>query len=319
MADVLQGLSDDLAEAVETAGQSIVRVEGRRRQSASGIVWSADGLIVTAHHVIERDENITIGLPNGTNVSASLVGRDPTTDLAVLRTETSGLTPAEWLDISAVKVGHLVLALGRPDAGMQATLGVISALDKEWRTHAGGRIDSYVQTDVVMYPGFSGGPLVSVGGAMIGMNSSALARGVSLTLPASTIRRVAETLSTHGRIKRGFLGVSAQPVRLPQNIAESVGQETGLMLVAVEQGSPADQGGLLMGDVVIAMDGQAVRQMDDLMAALTGDRVGSAVPVRAVRGGEVREFQVTIGERASQPQGEQGGYSGRRWRGRWGD
>ena len=167
MADVLQGLSDDLAGAVETAGQSIVRVEGRRRQSGSGIVWSADGLIVTAHHVVERDENITVGLPDGKTVSASLAGRDPTTDIAILKAETSGLTPANWLDIGSVKVGHLVLALGRPEAAVQATLGVISALDKEWRTHAGGRIDSYVQTDVVMYPGFSGGPLVSAGGAVM--------------------------------------------------------------------------------------------------------------------------------------------------------
>ncbi|MEP7293873.1 MAG: trypsin-like peptidase domain-containing protein, partial [Chloroflexota bacterium] len=321
MADVLQGLSDDLAAAVETAGQSIVRIEGRRRQSASGIVWSADGLIVTAHHVIERDESIQIGLPNGETTTATLVGRDPTTDLAVLRAETSGLTAAKWLEIGSVKVGHLVLALGRPEADVQATLGVISALDKEWRTHAGGRIDSYVQTDVVMYPGFSGGPLVSVGGALIGMNSSGLARGVSLTLPAATIKRVAETLATHGRIKRGFLGVSAQPVRLPENIATSAEQETGLMLVAVEPGSPADAGGLVLGDVIITLDGQAVRHMDDLMAALSGDRVGMAVPVRVLRGGQVQESSVTIGERESQPQGERGEHGEherRRRHGRWG-
>lgn len=319
MADVLQGLSDDLAAAVETAGQSIVRVEGRRRQAASGVVWSADGLIVTAHHVIERDENIKIGLPNGETTTAVLVGRDPTTDVAVLRAEASGLTPAKWLEVSSVKVGHLVLALGRPDADVQATLGVISALDKEWRTHAGGRIDSYVQTDVVMYPGFSGGPLVSVGGAMIGLNSSALARGVSITLPVATIRRVADTLATHGRIKRGFLGVSAQPVRLPESVAEAAAQETGLLLVAVEPGSPADQGGLLLGDVIIALDGQAVRQMDDLMASLSGDRVGMAVPVRLVRGGQVQEFEVTIGERET-PSSEREGHEGhRRHRGRWGE
>lgn len=297
MADVLQSLSDDLAAAVESAGQSIVRVEGRRRQSASGIVWSADGLIVTAHHVLERDEGVSIGLPNGETVTASLVGRDPTTDIAVLRAEASGLTPASWVEIGAVKVGHLVLALGRPDADVQATLGVISALDKEWRTHAGGRIDTYVQTDVVMYPGFSGGPLVSAGGAMIGMNSSALARGMSVTLPAATIKRVAETLAKHGRVKRGFLGVSAQPVRLPDNIASSVGQETGLMLAAVEPDSPAATGGLLLGDVIVGIGGEAVRHMDDLLASLSGDRVGVSVPVRVVRGGQVQELQVTIGER----------------------
>lgn len=297
MADVLQSLSDDLAAAVESAGQSIVRVEGRRRMSASGVVWSADGLIVTAHHVVERDEGVRIGLPSGEKVAATLVGRDPTTDIAVLRAETSGLTPANWLEIGSVKVGHLVLALGRPEADVQATLGVISALDQEWRTHAGGRIDTYVQTDVVMYPGFSGGPLVSAGGAMIGMNSSALARGVSVTLPAATISRIAETLAKHGRVKRGFLGVSAQPVRLPQNIAESSGQETGLMLAAVEPDSPAANGGLVLGDVIVAMGGQPVRHMDDLLAALSGDRVGTSVAVRVVRGGQAQELQVTIGER----------------------
>lgn len=297
MADILQSLSDDLAAAVEAAGKSIVRVEGRRRQSASGIVWSEDGLIVTAHHVLERDEGVRVGLPNGEKVAAAVIGRDPTTDIAVLRAETSGLTPTSWLEIGAVRVGHLVLALGRPDADVQATLGVISALDSEWRTHAGGRIDTYVQTDVVMYPGFSGGPLVSAGGAMIGMNSSALARGVSVTLPAATIRRVADTLATHGRVKRGYLGVSAQPVRLPDNIASSVGQETGLMLAAVEPDSPAASGGLLLGDVIVAMGGEAVRHMDDLLAALGGDRVGTAVPVRVVRGGQIQELQVTIGER----------------------
>jgi S1-C subfamily serine protease len=162
-----------------------------------------------------------------------------------------------------------------------------------------------------MYPGFSGGPLVSAGGAMIGMNSSALARGVSVTLPAATIRRVADTLTKHGRVKRGYLGVSAQPVRLPQAIAESAGQETGLMLAAVEPDSPASAGGLLLGDVIIAMGGEAVRHMDDLLAALSGDRVGTAVPVRVVRGGQVQEYQVTIGERESQ------GGRGGEWESRW--
>ncbi len=314
MADVLQSLSDDLAAAVETAGQSIVRVEGRRRMSASGIVWSEDGLIVTAHHVLERDEGVQVGLPSGEKVAAVVVGRDPTTDIAVLRAVSGGLTPANWQEIGSVKVGHLVLALGRPDADVQATLGVVSALDGEWRTHAGGRIDTYVQTDVVMYPGFSGGPLVSAGGAMIGMNSSALARGVSVTLPAATIKRVAETLVKHGRVKRGFLGVSAQPVRLPDAIAESAAQETGLMLAAVEPGSPAANGGLLLGDVIIGMDGQPVRHMDDLMAALSGDRVGAAVPVRVVRGGQVQELQVTIGEReAPSERREEGWHRHGRW------
>lgn len=296
MADVLQNLSNDLAATVETASRSIVRVEGRRRMAASGIVLAEDGLIVTAHHVVERDENIRIGLPNGEKVTATLAGRDPTTDIAVLRAQSGGLTPANWLTDGA-KVGHLVLAIGRPDADVQATLGIVSAVGEAWRTSAGGTIDSYLQTDVVMYPGFSGGALVSAGGQILGMNSSALARGVSLTIPAVTIQRVAQTLQQHGRVRRGFLGVSAQPVRLPANIAETVGQESGLLIAGVESNSPAEQGGLLLGDTLIALDGQPVRHMDDLLAALSGDRVGKSVTARIVRGGQTQDLNVTIGER----------------------
>jgi S1-C subfamily serine protease len=297
MGAVLETLSNDLADAVSAAGRSVVRVEARRRQSATGVVWSADGLIITAHHVVERDDNIRVGLPDGTTVNAALVGRDPTTDIAILRAEASGLTPATWAALESVRVGHLVLAVGRPDANLQATLGVISALDAAWRTGAGGTIDAFIQTDVVMYPGFSGGPLVSAGGQMIGLNSSALMRDTPITLPAATLRRVAAALLAHGRVKRGFLGVSAQPVRLPESIASQVGQETGLMLMSVEPGSPADSGGLMMGDTLLALDGERVRQMDDLLALLSGDRVGKTVPILALRGGQQQTLNVTIGER----------------------
>ncbi|PJF25973.1 MAG: signal protein PDZ [Phototrophicales bacterium] len=297
MATVLETLSNDLASAVSAAGQSIVRVEARRRQSATGVVWSADGLIITAHHVVERDDNIRVGLPDGTTVNATLVGRDATTDIAIVRAEASGLTPATWAALESVRVGHLVLAVGRPDANLQATLGVISALDAAWRTGAGGTIDAFIQTDVVMYPGFSGGPLVSAGGHMIGLNSSALMRDTPVTLPAATLQRVAVALLAHGRVKRGFLGVSAQPVRLPEAIASQVGQETGLMLMSVEPGSPADSGGLVMGDTMLALDGEKVHHMDDLLALLTGDRVGKTVPVLVLRGGQPHTLNVTVGER----------------------
>lgn len=297
MADVLQSLSNDLAATVEAAGKSIVRIEARRRQSASGIVWSAEGVIITAHHVVERDENIKIGLPDGGTVSATLVGRDPTTDIAVLRAQASGLAPAKWVDASEMRVGHLVVAVGRPEESVQATLGIISSLDGGWRTAAGGAIDTYVQTDVVMYPGFSGGPLVSASGPFLGMNSSALLRGVSVTIPTATLRRVAEALLAHGKVKRGFLGVSAQPVRLPQNIAEEIKQETGLLLASVEQGSPADKSGLLLGDTLVVLDGEKVRHMDDLMALLSGDRVGKTISARVLRGGQLQDSQVVIGER----------------------
>ena len=299
MATVLESLSADLANAVENAGKSLVRIEARRRQTATGIVWSADGLIVTAHHVVERDDNIRAGLPDGTVVAAQLVGRDPTTDIAVLRVQAEGLTPATWAEPETVRVGQLVLAVGRPDAAPQASLGVVNVLDDAWRTMAGGTVDAYVQTDVVMFPGFSGGALVGANGAFIGMNSSLLARGASVTLPAVTLRRVADSLKVHGRVKRGFLGVNAQGVRLPVTLAESLDQETGLLLAAVESGAPAEAAGMMVGDILVTLDGQPVRHMDDLMALLSSDRVGKAVPVRVVRGGQVTDSTVTIGERTS--------------------
>lgn len=299
MTNVLESLSSDLANVVEAAGRSLVRIEARRRQTATGIVWSADGLIITAHHVVERDEKIRVGLPDGSVTEAALVGRDPTTDIAVLRAQADGLTPAEWAELDTLRVGQLVLAVGRPEASPQAALGVITALDGRWRTMAGGTVDAYVQADLVMYPGFSGGALVGANGTFVGMNSSLLARGVSLTLPAATLRRVADSLKVYGRVKRGFLGVNAQGVRLPAGLAESLGQETGLLLAAVEQGSPAETGGLMVGDILVALDEQPVRQMDDLMALLTSDRAGKTVQAHLVRGGQLTDLPVTIGERTS--------------------
>lgn len=296
MAKVLRNLSDALAATVEATGPAVVRVEARRRLPASGIVWSADGIIVTAHHVVQRDENIGVGLPNGQAVPATLVGRDPTTDVAVLRAQTEGLTPPTWADLESLQVGHLVLALGRPGQTVQATLGIVSALGDSWRTPAGGRLDRYLQTDLVMYPGFSGGPLVDAAGQVLGLNTSALLRGISLAVPAPTLRQVVETLLAHGRVRRGYLGVGAQPVRLPAALKQQLGQETGVLLVSVEPESPAEQGGLLLGDTIVSLDGQPVRHMDDLLALLSGDRVGAAVPVRIVRGGQVQELTVVIGE-----------------------
>ncbi|MCB0201039.1 MAG: trypsin-like peptidase domain-containing protein [Anaerolineae bacterium] len=295
--NTLTALSNGLADTVEAAGQSIVRVDARDRMPATGIVWSADGLIVTSHHVVQRDDSISVGLPDGSAVAATLVGRDPTTDVALLQADASGFTPASWVDASDLKVGHLVLALGRPGRTVQATLGVVSALGDAWRTGAGGAIDRYLQTDVVMYAGFSGGPLVNVAGRVAGLNSSALARGVSVTLPAATVRRVVETLLAHGKVRRGYLGVSTQRVRLPDTLVEQLGQETGLLIGAVVPDSPAERAGLFLGDTIVAVAGEPVRHHDDLLAKLSGDRVGQPVPIRIVRGGQVSDVAVVVGER----------------------
>jgi S1-C subfamily serine protease len=295
----LQQVSDALAAAVDTASASTVRIEARRRLPATGIVWSSDGVIVTAHHVVEKQDAIQVGLADGPIVAATLVGRDPTTDIAVLRAQTTGLTPPAWaeLEVQRLLVGHLVLAVGRPGRSVQATLGVVNTLSDSWRTPTGGHIDRYVQTDVMMYPGFSGGPLLNAAGQVVGMNTSGLLRGASLTVPVPTLRRVVDMLQAHGRVRRGFLGVSTQPVRLPAALAESLGQETGLLLTAVEPDSPAEQGGLLLGDTLVRLDDQPIRQHDDLLALLASDRIGTVVSARIIRGGQGQELPVCIGER----------------------
>ncbi len=298
MTEVLASLSDALAQTVEKAGSNVVRVEGRRRLAASGIVWSADGVVVTAHHVVQREDNIGLGLSDGKTVSATFVGRDPTTDLAVLRAESVNLALPTWAELDSLQVGHLVLALGRPGQSVQATLGIVSALSEtSWRTPVGGQLDRYLQTDVVMYPGFSGGSLVSATGQVIGLNTSALLRGVSLTVPAPTVRRIVETLLEHGRVRRGYLGVSTQSVRLPAAVADQLNQETGLLVVSVEPGSPADLAGLILGDTIVTLADNPVRHYDDLLAQLSPDRVGKTVPVRIVRGGQIEAITVTVGER----------------------
>ena len=297
MAETLTQFSDDLAELVEGSNPFVVRVEARRRLPASGVVWSSDGLIVTSHHVVEREDGIRVGLPNGETANATLVGRDPTTDVAVLRADASGLHTPTLVQPDGLRVGHLALALGRPGSSVLATLGIVSALGDSWRTPAGGRIDRYFQTDVVMYPGFSGGPLVDSSGRVAGVNTSAILRGVSLVIPVQTLDTVVDTLIAHGRVRRGFIGVSAQPVRLPEGVEKEVGQETGLLLASVEADSPASEAGLILGDTIVTLNGQPTRHLDDLQGLLAGDAIGVSVPVRIVRGGQVRELTVTIGER----------------------
>ena len=297
MTNVMMEISNGMAEAVNTADPSVVRAEGRRRISATGIVWSEDGVIVMANHVVRHDEGIVVGLADGRSVSAALVGRDPSTDIAVLRVGEGGLSTLVEVNKQELGVGNLVLALGRPGQTVQATLGIMSALGDSWQTRMGGRIDRYLQTDVLMYPGFSGGPLVDGNGRLLGMNTSGIMGGVSLAIPTQTLSRVADALLTHGRMKRGYLGVSTQKVLLPEALQESLGQKTGLLIISTESNSPAAKGGLMLGDTIVGVAGEKVHSHDDLLAQLTGDVVGTAVAVSIVRGGETQIVEVTVGEK----------------------
>jgi S1-C subfamily serine protease len=296
MSGLLPQLSQALAATAEAAGASVVRVEGRDRLPATGLVWSADGLIVAAQHTLERDA-VRVGLPDGGTAPARVAGRDPGVDLAVLRAEASGLQPAVWSEPESLRVGALVLALGRPGARVMATLGVISALDDSWRTPQGGLVDRFLQTDVVMFPGFSGGPLVDAAGQVAGLTSSGLVSGQSLALPLATVRETVNALLEHGRVRRGYLGVGAQPVELPEALQAAVGQAAGLLLLNVEPDGPAGRSGLMLGDTLVTLDGKPVRSLESLLAALGDEVVGRRIPARLVRGGQVREISVLVGER----------------------
>ena len=294
----LAALSDSLAQAVAKAGASTVLVNARRRMPASGIAYAAD-LILTADHVVERDEEIGVLLPDNSQVAATVAGRDPGSDLALLRLEKAAAVPAS-LAPGEARVGQLALALGRPSSeGIEASLGVISAQGGPLRSGRGGLLEKYLRTDTIPFPGFSGGPLVDAGGLVLGLNTSGLAHGAALTIPAGLAWSVTDTLAKHGHVRRGFLGVRSQPVALPPAQRQALGreQESGLLLVSVESGSPAEQGGLMVGDILVAVAGQPVADPDALLVSLSGAVVGQPTPVEVLRGGQPQTLTVTVGER----------------------
>ena len=298
-ADLLTALSNQMADAVERVAKSLVTVNGRERQSATGIVI-ANELVLTADHVVERDDNLTVVAPDGTQLAAQLVGRDPSTDLAVLRVAGLSAEPASRSGASPdapARVGQLVLAVGLPgDEGPMASSGVVSAIGGPMRGN-GVNLEQYIRTDATPYPGFSGGPLVDATGAVLGMLTTGLARGATLAIPIAIALRVAETLTKQGTVKRGYLGVISQQVKLPPNQRGGQSQEHGLLVMRVEDASPAEQSGVLMGDILVSIDGQAVTNADDLLALLTGERVGKPVSLGVIRGGNLQSVSVVVGQR----------------------
>jgi S1-C subfamily serine protease len=292
------GFSETLADAVETAAASTVLVDARRRFPASGIAFAPD-LVLTADHVVERDEDIRILLPDGSQTAAVVAGRDPGSDLAVLRLPQGSLPPAQPAAQPA-RIGQLVLALGRPSPdGIQASLGVVSALNGPVRTGRGGLLESYLRTDATPYPGFSGGPLIDASGRILGINTSGLAQGMSLTIPVALAWETAATLAQHGHVRRGYLGIRSQPVAIPTAQQQSLGREqaSGLLLVGVEEGGPAAQAGLLVGDILVGLAGAPVTDPDELLTRLVGAMVGQSTQLQVLRGGQPVDFAVIIGER----------------------
>jgi S1-C subfamily serine protease len=297
MPDVILELSTRLTALARDAAASVVRVDGRRRAPASGVAFSADGLVVTAHHALERDEEIALGLPSGDTVAAEVVGRDPTTDLAVLRAASGGLAPASWAEPDGLEPGALVLELSRPGRGPRAALGMVARTAGEWRTPAGGRVDRYLETTLDLHPGSSGSLVVTADGRAAGVATAGLLRGTAMVIPAATLRRVVKALLAHGHVRRGYLGIATIPVPLPDALGRAAGAEGALLVTAVEPESPAGRAGVVLGDAIVALGGHAVDEPADLLPVLEEERIGDAVTMKVLRAGEVRELQVTVGAR----------------------
>lgn len=297
MTNPLTDLSNSLTSAVEKGGASTLLVDGRRRYPASGIAYAED-LVLTADHVVTREENLKVTLPDGRTLEATLAGRDPGSDLALIRLSEKVLTPAQTS--ASVKVGQLVLALGRPnEQGVQASWGIVTSINGPARTHRGGLLDEFIQTETTPYPGFSGGPLINTEGEVLGLNTSGLTRGSSLTIPVNAAWRIADALARHGSVRRGYLGVRTQPVEIPEAARQALNREgrRGLLVLWLEENGPAQSGGLFVGDTITAVGGQPVGDPDDLFAALNSETVGKPTPVEVLRGGKPETVTVTVGER----------------------
>ncbi|MBZ5592334.1 MAG: S1C family serine protease [Acidobacteriia bacterium] len=289
----LSALSNDLAAAAERASRAVVSVHGRQHIPSSGVLWQPN-VVVTAEHTLKRDEEITVTLPDGRNVPATLAGRDAGTDLAVLKVDAAGA--AELGDTASLKVGHLVLALGRAsEKGVSASLGFVSGVGGPWKTWRSGQVDQLVRLDVAIYPGFSGGPLVDSEGRVVGINTSGLSRFMAVAIPVPTANRVIKDLLEKGRVARGYLGIGMHPVRLPDG-------RSGLIVIHVQPEGPAGRSGLLIGDVLLELDGGPVADNDDVHGHLGGDSVGKTLKAAIVRGGVDLEVKIQVGER---PRGEE--------------
>ena len=297
--EALAALSNALADAVERASRATVMVNGRRRLPATGFCI-APGLILTANHVLERDSDIAVGLGDQTEIPVTLAGRDPGSDLAVLRLQEGDLAPID-ATVGDARVGQIVLALGCPTLnGIQASMGVVSAIEGPARTHLGGSLERYLRTDAIAYPGFSGGPLVATDGRAIGINTSGLSMGTSLTIPIAGALRIAAVLAEHGRVPRGYMGIRTQSAALQRAQQEPLGrdQATGLLLLWVEEGGPADRAGLMVGDILVALGEHQLLDPDELQNRLLDLGVGSTARVQVVRGDGALLLDVTLGERA---------------------
>lgn len=299
MQSSLVSLSNELAKLVAEYQPHVVAVRARAHYASSGVHWRP-GVVVTADHTIGQDEDIQVTLPDGKRVDATLAGRDPGTDIAALKVEGLGSAAANSVGAGGASVGELALVLGRsPDSGPNASLGVISAISGPWRTWRGGRLDQYIRLDATLFPNSSGGAVMDCRGRLLGIATSGLSRIAGLAIPASSVNRVIDALLAKGYMPRGYLGVGIQPVAIPETLRASlsVPNEGGVMVVSVERGGPADQAGVLLGDILLGIGSTQLDQIDDLQAFSDSGVIGKPVKAKLIRAGALHEVEITIGER----------------------
>ena len=262
------------------------------------MIWR-NGVIVTADHTIRREEEIRVTLPDGRSAAAELVGRDPGTDLAVLKVETADAPIDRSSAPDAIKTGNLALAIGRSEqTGVSAAMGVVSNVSGPWHTWRSGKLDRFLRLDIGLYPGVSGAAVVDAEGKLIGIATAGLSRTSLLAIPAATIDRVTDELLRQGHIARGYLGVGLQPIPLPEHLRTKLkSADGGLIVLSVEPDGPAGQAGVLIGDVLIALDGTSVTGTDDVQEFLSGDRVAKPLTASLLRGGDLIERTITVAER----------------------
>jgi S1-C subfamily serine protease len=298
-ASAIAKYSDELAVAAAQAELAVVTVYARRRIPSSGIYWR-DGVVVTAEHAIRREDEIKVALPDGKRVAGQLAGRDPGTDLAVLRLESGKTQVPQFGDPAHLKLANFVLALGRTRSGnLVASAGIIGGIGGEWRTWRGGRIDQSIRLDLELYPGFSGGPLVSVEGKVLGVNTNGLGRGRAVTIPVATVNRTVDELLAKGYIARPYLGVAMQPVAVPENLRAKLesAPSGGLMVLHVEAGSPAEKAGIVLGDTIVELAGKLALDTESVRELLGSAKVGDSITATVLRAGEPVELSIKLSER----------------------
>ena len=297
---VISSFSQELAAAAEQVGPSVVTVRARHRLPSSGIHWRK-GIVVTSDHTLRREDDITILLPGGKSVATKLAGRDPGTDLAVLKLDgDAGLVVPQFADASGVKLAHVILALGRTRRGsLVASAGIIGGLSGEWRTWSGGRVDQNIRLDLVLYPGFSGGPLVNGEGKVLGINTKGLGRGRAITIPVSTVNRTVDELLEKGHIARPYLGLAMQAVAIPEALRSKFKSAPagGLLVIHVEAGGPADKAGIVLGDVIVELQGKPALDTENVQDVLASARIGQSLGTTIMRAGVPLDLSIRLGER----------------------